>query len=413
MTNTTSDSHPCFGATGRASTGRIHLPVACLRNSRLRYGVRESKGIIMSPVQALAHLQEVVATGKNVGMVGICGLGEPFANADATMKTLALVREAYPEMPLCVTTNGMHVAPYAKELAKLGISHITFEMHAVNTAIAEQIYAWIRPAKKTIPLTEGVAYLIKEQVEGIMACKEAGLTVKVNTTLFGNINADHIEAIACTMSGLGVDIMSVAPCPASEENVAGTVAHDITAEADADGSMVPTAEALQAAREAVARHMPLMVGWDQCGYEPLGQSEVIVNTSCDANSDTALVGAKEKGPFIPKPTASRPNVAVASAGGMEVDTHLGHAQKFLIYGPREDGLACLLEAREAPEAGGGDSRWQNLSATLSDCFAVLVSGVGQKPRQVLGENGIYVFTGDWEISGIVDVLYGGGKKNKK
>lgn len=406
------DSHPCFGSEGRTKLSRVHLPVACLRNARLRYGMRESKGNILLPKQALEYLENAMAESASnstastasVGMVAICGQGEPFANIEATMTTLYMVREAYPDMALCLTTNGMHLAPHAKALAEIGLSHITIEMHAVDPDIAEKLYAWVRPAKKTVPLAEGVAYLIKKQVEAIIACKSAGLTVKINTTLFGDINADHVEAIACTVAGLGADIMSVAPCPASEEGLNGAIPEN------EDGDMVPSAEALQVAREAAARHMPLMTPWNECGCEPFGTAKISSDQACCADGASGLAKTTA---FTPKPTAQRPNVAVASAGGMEVDTHLGHANTFLIYGPRADGVACLLETRPAPASGGGDDRWANVSNLLSDCFSVLVSGVGQRPREVLGQNGIHVLTGDWEISGIVDVLYGGGKKGKK
>ena len=114
---------------------------------------------------------------------------------------------------------------------------------------------------------------------------------------------------------------------------------------------------------------------------------------------------------LPKPSAERPRVAVVSATGMDVDLHLGQAKTILIYGPREDGLACLLETRQAPEAGSGESRWEQLADTLHDCFALLAASAGQKPREVLGSRGIRVLLTEDTIEGTVDVLYGGGKKN--
>ncbi|MCI5211176.1 MAG: dinitrogenase iron-molybdenum cofactor biosynthesis protein, partial [Candidatus Electrothrix sp. ATG2] len=116
--------------------------------------------------------------------------------------------------------------------------------------------------------------------------------------------------------------------------------------------------------------------------------------------------------LLPKPTTERPNVAVVSAGGMDVDLHLGQAREVLIYGPREDGLACLLESRLTPEAGNGTSRWQALADTLPDCFALLAVNAGQNPQNVLAEQGIKVLLTEENIEGTVDVLYGGGKKKK-
>ena len=116
---------------------------------------------------------------------------------------------------------------------------------------------------------------------------------------------------------------------------------------------------------------------------------------------------------IPKPSRERPNVAVVSSNGMDIDLHLGEAVRALIYGPREDGLPCLLGSRLLPEAGGGSSRWETLADTLEDCFALLTASAGESPRKVLGRRGITVLITDDNVEGTVDVLYGGGKKGRK
>ncbi len=116
---------------------------------------------------------------------------------------------------------------------------------------------------------------------------------------------------------------------------------------------------------------------------------------------------------LPKPTKERPNVAVASSNGIEVDLHLGQAIKFIIYGPRGDGLACLLEVRDAPEPGQGGARWAELAKVLPDCFVLLAASAGETPRRALAEAGIKVLITEENIEGTVDVLYGGGKKKKK
>ena len=119
------------------------------------------------------------------------------------------------------------------------------------------------------------------------------------------------------------------------------------------------------------------------------------------------------GAFTAKPTTQRPNVAVLSSNGMDIDLHLGQAIKALIYGPREDGLACLLEARELPEPGGGDSRWLQLSEILKDCFVLLAASAGRKPRDILSRDGLSVLLIEDNVEGTVDALYGGGKKKKR
>ena len=98
---------------------------------------------------------------------------------------------------------------------------------------------------------------------------------------------------------------------------------------------------------------------------------------------------------------------------MDVDLHLGQAYQVLIYGPREDGLTCLLGTRAVPEPGSGSSRWEELAESLHDCFAILTTSAGESPRRIFENHDITLLITDNEIEGIVDVLFGGGKKGKK
>src|SRR3974377_2068434 len=102
--------HPCFNEAARRTAARIHLPVAPLCNIQCNYckrgfdGVNESRpgvsSAVLSPGQALAYLESRVARDPRITVVGIAGPGDPFANADATIATLRLVRARFPEMLL-------------------------------------------------------------------------------------------------------------------------------------------------------------------------------------------------------------------------------------------------------------------------------------------------------------------------
>ena len=111
---------------------------------------------------------------------------------------------------------------------------------------------------------------------------------------------------------------------------------------------------------------------------------------------------------MPAPSPGRPNLAVVSSNGLDVDLHLGHAVTVLIYGPGQGGLPCLLETRSAPEPGAGPSRWKALARTLKDCFALVAASAGDSPRQILGRAGLPVLIAQGQVQDAVDVLYGGG-----
>jgi nitrogen fixation protein NifB len=143
--------HPCFNAEVKRQCGRIHLPVAphcnvrcsfcnrkydCLNESRP--GVTSS---VLSPGQALHYLQKMYERDSRLSVVGIAGPGDAFANAEETLQTLRLVREAFPEMLLCVATNGLNTPAHIAELAEIGGTHLTITVNAVNPEIGAHVYA--------------------------------------------------------------------------------------------------------------------------------------------------------------------------------------------------------------------------------------------------------------------------------
>ncbi len=379
------ESHPCFGMASRSKVGRLHLPVAPRANARIKFASETQIKAAMLPEEAINWLERILADGSDIGIVGITGPGDPMAVPDLTLRTLRRVRGRHPEIPLCLTTVGLGADQYAKELKKIGLSHITLLVDAVDPEIAERMYAWIRPSTKTLPLAEAARMLMNEQAKAVTAFKKAGVVVKINTTVYPGYNADHVEAIASSMAALGADIMAVVPFWPGEES--------------GEFPATPDMDLLETVRDRAARHINLMPAWEECGEALIGLDRA------EARKAAAIA--------LPRPTRERPNVAVVSTGGMDVDLHLGHAAKVLVYGPRDDGLACLLETREAPKPGSGSARWEQLASLLSDCFVLLTASAGQSPREVLSHSGLVVFITDGEIAPTVDILYGGGKKGNK
>ncbi|MCW8819406.1 MAG: radical SAM protein, partial [Ignavibacteriaceae bacterium] len=178
------EKHPCFNDASRHSFGRIHLPVAPKCNIQCNYCNRKfdclnenRPGVtsrVLSPHQALHYLDQALELSPNIAVVGIAGPGDPFANPEETMATLRLVREKYPEMLLCVATNGLNVLPYIEELAELKVSHVTLTINAIDPEIGAEIYAWVRHGKKVFRDVAGAELLLKNQLEALKKLKELG-----------------------------------------------------------------------------------------------------------------------------------------------------------------------------------------------------------------------------------------------
>jgi len=413
--------------------GCIHLPVAPRANTRRRFGEPETPGRALGPKDVLQWLKRVLADGVALSGVGISGPGEPLAEPAAVLETLKAVHAEYPELALSLTTNGLcaqetDIAALAKELAGAGLSKVTVLVDAIDPQIVEQVYAWIRPGRRTVPLPQASTQLVDAQAAAIRAFREAGLFVTARMTIYAGINDAHVEDVANAMFALGADLLQLsafapgkpaaAPAPLSgcAPSACASCGTASTCASKAPAPAAPEEESDEAAplpalapgkldelRALAAKYIALVPAEDLCGddilwMEHAGEAGVL----------------SECAPALPKPAGARVNVAVASSDGMDVDLHLGQAIKFLIFGPRaQDGLPSLLGVREAPEPGGGDKRWTDLAETLNDCFALLAASAGAHPREVLATKGISVLTAETDIKGAVDLLFGGGKKNGK
>lgn len=384
-------NHPCFNDKVRHTFGRVHLPVAPRCNIQCKFCnrkydcVNESRpGVtsgVLSPTQAMVYLDSVLEHKKNISVVGLAGPGDPFANPDETMETLRRVRSSYPDMLLCVATNGLGIGPYIEELAQLQVSHVTLTVNAVDPVIGQQIYAWVRYGKRVFHPVEGARILLERQLEAITRLKESGIVVKINTIILPGINDAHIPEVAERMGKMDVDILNCVPY----------YPHPGASFADIPE---PTPEMIAHIRKQAGQFIPQMHHCTRCRADAVG----LLGEDMPPELLSRLKTCETLGEISPRPPLdkSRPNIAVASREGVLVNQHLGEAEHLLIYG-RENGAISLIESRRTPESGGGMQRWHELADTLRDCNMLLVSGVGANPRSVLTGKGIEVL----EIEGLI------------
>ena len=183
------DNHPCFNKEICHDVGRIHLPVAPKCNIQCNYCnrkydcVNESRpgvtSTTLSPGQALAYVEKVMENRGDIAVVGIAGPGDPMANVEETLKTFQLIRERFPKMILCLSTNGLGLTEeIVAELAKLKVSHITITINAVDPEIGANVYAWARHEKKIYRGERAGALMIERQFQALRWIKEHGMIAK-------------------------------------------------------------------------------------------------------------------------------------------------------------------------------------------------------------------------------------------
>ncbi len=362
----------------------ISLPVAPHASARSRFCGEEKLPSAVPLYGALSWVDDLLQRGLSIAGMDINGPGDPLATLPMTIEVLELLREKHPDLAFGISTLGLGLAENVGQLVEHGVTKVTLLLDAVHPETVEKLYAWIRPGKRNMSLAKAAGVLIEEQARGISACRSAGMEVAVQTAVYHGINENEVEEIACLVAGLGAESMTLLPgkgwIKEGEEKLP---------------LPLPAPEIMERLSRSAALHLTIA--------RPLTGEKFGKITSEDSCASVTS---------LPKATAARPNVAALSSNGMDIDLHLGQAIKALVYGPREDGLPCLLEARDLPEPGGGEGRWQKVAEVLEDCFVLLAESAGQKPRDILGSHGLPIVLIDDNVEGTVDVLYGGGKKKK-
>ncbi len=390
--------HPCFNGHSKTNCARIHLPIAAKCNIQCNFCNRkydcanESRpGVttkLLTPLQAADYFSAALKKEQRIAVAGIAGPGDPFAEPQLTLETLRLVRERHPQTILCVASNGLNVAPYVDELAALQVSHVTITVNAVDPEIGAQIYSWVRKTPHVYRGIEGAKVLLENQREAITRLKMAGVTVKVNTVVIPTINDHHLLDIALEMSDRGVDVLNAIPlCPT--EGTPFALLRE------------PTSKEMNKLRQSASHFIPQMYHCTRCRADAagfLGQNDE--QTKEYSNLMTKAANGQLEVPENPThPAQRRTKVAVASWEGMLINQHLGEASHLWIYEWSERGYS-YVESRPTAAPGGGQQRWADLANILGDCHTVLVSGVGQSPKDVLSSHGVAVV----ETEGLIDDL---------
>ncbi len=214
------EQHPCFSESAHHKFGRIHLPVAPACNIQCKYCIRkfdcanESRPGITSKVltvdESLERVRTLVDRSEKLSVVGIAGPGDPLANS-STFDVMSAVHREFPELILCISTNGLLIPDRLETLLKTGVRSLTITINAVSPETAEKIYAWIIYEGKRYEGREAAERLLYAQWRGLNNAIDAGFIVKINTVYIPGTNDTDIPLIARKAGEWGADIMNILP----------------------------------------------------------------------------------------------------------------------------------------------------------------------------------------------------------
>ncbi len=216
------EKHPCYSHSAHFRYGRIHLPVAPECNLGCNYCERQIGGMtyhsyrpavaeaIVTPEEALSRVAQYIQD-IDLTVAGIAGPGEPLYNPE-TFETLRLTHHSYPEMMLCLSTNGLLLPEYAERLRDLGVRTVTVTLNTVEPEMGARIYAHVKYNGEMVKGFGAAKMLLDNQLDGIERAVSLGLIVKVNSILIPGINDNmHLEKVARIAKSLGAYIQNITP----------------------------------------------------------------------------------------------------------------------------------------------------------------------------------------------------------
>jgi nitrogenase molybdenum-iron protein alpha/beta subunit/MoaA/NifB/PqqE/SkfB family radical SAM enzyme len=396
-------SHPCFNGCG-GGFARIHLPIAQGCNIQCNYCVRkfdcpnESRpGVttqVLSPAEAFDRFIEVKAQMPNLSVVGIAGPGDALEDFEKTRQTLQMIRSADEDITFCLSTNGLMLPQYADEIIKLGVSHVTVTVNAVDVGIAAKVYKHVKYMGETYTGETAAAILLASQMAGIKMLADKGIVVKVNIVMLKGINDAHIPKVVEKVKSLGAvltNIMQLIP-------VAGSAFEDMP--------LVSNKEILRM-REQCGQTLQQMMHCRQCRADAvgtLGNDESARFSSCKGcQPKTAKKRIQTTQPLL---------IAVSSRGGVLVDQHFGHASDFYIYEysgesvrfkeRRGAGKYCDGSAECDGRGTGKQAKFGQVFEAIKDCACIVTMRIGDVPRAKLAEKGIGVYVSFGRIEDAVE-----------
>ena len=119
-------------------------------------------------------VQSMLSLGlKKVRITG----GEPLLRKDIC-KLISMIRKCDSDLDIALTTNGSLLGKFANDLAKSGLDRVTVSIDAINDQMVREI--------------SNSNVSSQEIINGIIAAKNSGLKVKVNTVVIKDFNENQI-----------------------------------------------------------------------------------------------------------------------------------------------------------------------------------------------------------------------------
>lgn len=379
-------THPCYNEGAHRNFARMHIPIAPRCNIQCNYCNRkfdccnESRpGVtseVLTPKQAVEKIRFVKEKIPNLSVIGIAGPGDPLANEE-TFEALELIGDEFPDLTLCISTNGLALPDCARRLYDLGVRFVTVTMNASEPTVGSKIYDSVVFGGEHLTGEKGALTLLYRQKEGIRLCAELGMAVKVNIVMIPGINDEDIPLLVKKVKSLGAYIVNILPLIPVE----GTPFSDMHA---------PTPAERKAMMDRCELDAKMMRHCRQCRADAIGllgedrSQEFVHLGGCGSGCGPA--------PSI-RIAGDRSTVAVSVDDSGKI-CGFGSASSFNIYCLKDKSwipARTVPVDRSSPVSGEEHRRHiENLVRSLSGCGRVITREIGELPSHLLSESDVEV-----------------------
>jgi nitrogen fixation protein NifB len=211
--------HPCMNGEAHLKYGRIHLPVSPLCNIGCKFcgrGIHKADvpgaaSRVLTPAEAVEVLARALELCPEITVAGVAGPGDALASPHA-IETFFLIRQRFPGILKCLSTNGLQLRENIESLKAVGIDSLTVTINSLNPETLAGINNHTLYCGRLLLGRKAAETLIEAQLAGLeAAARELDAVIKINTVLIPGLNDGEIADIARRTAALGASIHNIIP----------------------------------------------------------------------------------------------------------------------------------------------------------------------------------------------------------
>jgi nitrogen fixation protein NifB len=174
---------------------------------------------VIKPEEIIEYIETALQNCPEIKIAGIAGPAEPMADINIFYKTYSIIREQYPDLKLCLATNGLVLADYYDLIRELKVDYITVTVNSLIPDTVAQVYEWVEYNKIRWAGHEAGEILVNQHRKALEKLSENDAIFKINLLVIPGVNDFEISSTCKELSRYnpaGVNIVPMLPVKGSK-----------------------------------------------------------------------------------------------------------------------------------------------------------------------------------------------------